>query len=447
MKKNILRAGVVVAAAAMLLGNLAPAQAAYQSNGSFGALYLYNGQYALTNGGAWAGEFVGASSGDRATDRLACPASATEAYTFIATAANTGTPGSWDASAPVDFYEGGKTVLQPNLSPSAQTTGNPGGVKAAGGTYNLGLGCTRNNGVTFVAAYYRTISITAGTGAWTAAAVTADTVGALLPTPTWAVTTQSSSQASQGRAAGSVYVGDVLTASVALPPVFPADYTISYRWKRNGNPIANQTSATYTVLDADGYAKLSVDAVYTAGATAVAKTSSQTGTILGGSAVLGGDVRLTVGVSAIDNGFLELSIPANAAATFSAASIENNYSITRGTLGNVQINDTRWITTDGWDLQADVETFVSGANTIAVSNFGLVPSVVAGSTTATGVTATAGTVAGSATYPRAIASATPGADLGLTGVTVLNANLTLRAPRITPAGNYTSKVTLTLATK
>jgi hypothetical protein len=229
--------------------------------------------------------------------------------------------------------------------------------------------------------------------------------------------------------------------------VFPADYATTYQWKRNGNPIASQTAATYTVVDADGYAKISVDVVYTAGGSSVTKTSTQTGSILGGSAVLGGDVRLTVGVSAIDNGFLELSIPANAAASFNAASIENNYSITRGTLGNVQINDTRWITTDGWDLQADVSTFVNGANQIAVSNFGLVPSVVVGSTTATGVTAAAGTVAGSASYPTAIASAARNADLGLTGVTVLNANLTLRAPRTTAAGSYTSTVTLTLATK
>jgi hypothetical protein len=229
--------------------------------------------------------------------------------------------------------------------------------------------------------------------------------------------------------------------------VFPADYTTTYQWKRNGNPIAGQTAATYTVVDADGYAKVSVDVIYTSAGTGVTKTSTQTPMILGGSAVLGGTVTLSAGVSGISNGFLELSIPANAAASFGASTIENNYSVTRGTLGNVQINDTRWISNDGWDLQADVATFVSGANSIAKSNLGLVPSLVAGSTTASGVVAAAGTVAGSATYPTAIASAAKSASLGDTGVTVLNANLTLRAPRTTPAGTYTSTVTLTLATK
>jgi hypothetical protein len=304
-----------------------------------------------------------------------------------------------------------------------------------------------NSNTNVVAAFYRTITVTAVTGAWTAAAVAADTVGASLPTPTLSVTTNSSLPAAVGRAAGTVYVGDVLTAAMNQPAVFPGDYTTTYQWKRNGNPIASRTASTYTVVDADGYAKISVDVVYTAGGTSVTKSSIETPMVLGGSAVLGGTVSLSAGVSAIANGFLELSIPTNAAASFGAPAVVNNYSVTTGTLGNVQVNDTRWITTDGWNLQADVATFVSGANSITKSNFGLVPSVVTASTTAEGITAGAGTVAGSATYPTAIASSAKNADLGLTGVSVLNAALTLRAPRTTPAGTYTSTITLTLATK
>ena len=444
MKKNILRAGVVVAAAAMLIGNLAPAQAAYQSNGSFGALYLYDGSYALTSSGTWAGQVVGSGSGTASDTVLTCPSTANGAFTFLSTAANTNTPSAWNAKAPLAFSSGTKNILQPDLSPASQVNGNADGVKTNGGTYNLGVACTSNSGVTLQAAFYRTITVTAGTGAWTAAATAVESTGASLPTPTVTVTTAS---AQSNREAGSVWVGDVLTATRNQPTVFPTDYTITYQWKRNGNAIANQTGATYTVVDSDGYAKISVDVVYASAGTSVTKTSSQTPAVLGGSAVLGGTVTMSAGVSGISNGFLELSIPANAAASFGASAIENNYSVTRGTLGNVQVNDTRWVTTDGWDLQADVATFVSGANSIAKSNLGLVPTVVAASTTATGVTAAAGTVAGSATYPTAIASAAKNANLGETGVTVLNANLTLRAPRATVAGTYTSTVTLTLATK
>ena len=447
MKKNLLRAGVVAAAAAMLLGNIAPAQAAYQSNGSFGAVYLYDGSYALSSSYTWTGEVVGSASATASDSVLACPASSTGVYTFLSTVANVAAPTSWNASAPIAFAAGTKNVLQPNLSPSAQINGNALGVKTSGGAFALGVACTSNNGVTVLASFYRNITVTASTGAWVADATAVDSAGSSLPTPTISLTTPTTNAAAAGRTAGQVFVGDVLTANKNQPAVFPADYTTTYQWKRNNNVIAGQTGATYTVLDADGYAKISVDVVYTAGGVSVTKSSTQTGMILGGSAVLGGTVSLSAGVSAIQNGFLELSIPANAAATFGTASIVNNYSVTTGTLGNVQVNDTRWITTDGWDLQADVATFTSGNNTIAKSNFGIAPSVVTGSTTATGVTAAAGTTAGSATYPTAIASAAKNADLGSTGVSVLNAALTLRAPRTTPAGTYTSTVTLTLATK
>ncbi len=446
MKKTTLNLGVVLASAALLVSSLVPAQAAYQSNGSFGAVHLYNGSYVLSNTFAWDGEVVGSASSTASDAVLSCPATATGAATFLSTAANTTVPGSWNAFAPIAFSSGTKNILQPNLSPDAQTSGNALGVKTSGGTFNLGVACTSNSGVTVLAAFYRTITVTASTGAYTAAATATDSVGTSLPTPTWAVTTPVS-PAPSNREVGSVYVGDVLTATKNEPTIFPGDYTATFQWKRNGNAIANQTAATYTVLDADGYAKVSVDVTYTAAGVSVAKASTQTPLVLGGSAVLGGNVTMSAGVSAIQNGFLELSVPALAAAAFTAPTIENNYSITRGTLGNIQVNDSRWVTTDGWDLTADVDTFKDGTKEIAKSNFGLAPKKVANLTTATGQTLATATVAGSATYPTAFASAAKLADLGDTGITVLNADLTLRAPRTTLAGTYTSKVTLTLATK
>jgi len=418
MKKTTLNLGVIAASAALLISSLVPAQAAYQSNGSFGAVHLYNGSYVLSNTFTWEGEVVGSSSSTSSEAVLSCPTTATGASTFLSTAANTTVPGSWNAYAPISFVSGTRNILQPNLSPSAQVNGNALGVKTSGGTFNLGVACTSNSGVTVLAAFFRTISVTASTGAYTAAATATDSVGTSLPTPTWAVTT---ARVVADRAAGSVYVQDVLTANRNQPAIFPGDYATSFQWKRltanrnqpaifpgdyatsfqwkrNGNPIAGQTAATYTVADADGYAKISVDVVYTAEGVSVTKSSTQTPSVLGGSAVLGGNVSMSAGVQAMENGFLELSIPANAAATFGAAAIENNFSVTRGTLGNVRINDTRWVTTDGWDLQAEVANFVSGANTIDKRNLGLVPTVVNASTTATGVLAGVGTVAGSATY-------------------------------------------------
>jgi hypothetical protein len=446
MKKTTLNLGVIAASAALLVSSLVPAQAAYQSNGSFGAVHLYNGSYVLSNTFAWDGEVVGSASSTASDAVLSCPSTSTGAATFLSAAANTTVPGSWNAFAPIAFSSGTKDILQPNLSPASQVNGNALGVKTSGGTFNLGVACTSNNGVTVLAAYYRTITVTASTGAYTAAATATDSVGTSLPTPTWAVKTPVS-PAPSNREANRVYVGDLLEASVVVPAIFPGDYVRTFQWKRNGNAIASQTAATYTVLDGDGYAKISVDVIYTAEGVSVTKPSTQSDLVLGGSAVLGGNVAMSAGVSSITNGFLELSIPAAAAAVFTSPTIENNYSVTRGTLGNITINDSRWVTTDGWDLTADVDTFKDGSKEIAKSNFGLAPRKVANLTTATGQTLATSTVAGSAQYPTAFASAAKLADLGDTGVTVLNADLTLRAPRTTLAGTYTSKVTLTLATK
>jgi hypothetical protein len=148
-----------------------------------------------------------------------------------------------------------------------------------------------------------------------------------------------------------------------------------------------------------------------------------------------------------ENGFLELSIPTNMTASFREPRIVNNYSVTNGMLDAIQVNDTRWLSNDGWDLQVDVATFVSGANSIAKSSLGLVPSVVASSTTASGISAAEGTIAGSATYPAALASGAKNANLGSTGVSVLEASLTFIAPRDSPAGTYISTITLTLTTR
>ena len=148
-----------------------------------------------------------------------------------------------------------------------------------------------------------------------------------------------------------------------------------------------------------------------------------------------------------ENGFLELSIPTNATATFEEPTILDTYSVTTGTLGNVQVNDTRWITNDGWDLSVDVATFVSGQNQISNSSLGLVPTVVSGLTTASGITASTATVAGRASYPIVLASGAKNAGLGTTGVSVLNAALTFVAPRTAHAGVYLSTITFTLTSK
>jgi hypothetical protein len=159
---------------------------------------------------------------------------------------------------------------------------------------------------------------------------------------------------------------------------------------------------------------------------------------------LTGSIAMSATTTAAANGALSLSVPASAAATFGSPTLVNNKSTTTGTLPNVTVTDDRVVTRQGWTLSANVADFVNGSVTIGKANLGIAPSVVAGSTTASGVTAGTATVAGSATYPFTFAEAAANQTVGNS---VLGGNLTFVAPQDKAAGTYTSTLTLTLASK
>ncbi|MFG6444022.1 hypothetical protein ACFXQA_01985 [Microbacterium sp. P07] len=154
------------------------------------------------------------------------------------------------------------------------------------------------------------------------------------------------------------------------------------------------------------------------------------------------DIDLEAGVIEAD-GSLELTVPANAKATFTTPTLTTQgLSQSTATLPQVTVADTRkTVDRDGWDLTQSVTDFVSGTNTIDKKNLGVAPKVV---TTTQGATAAPAQVAGSATYPSPFASAAAG-SAGTS--TTLGADLTLVAPAGTPEGTYTSKMTLTLVSK
>jgi len=159
---------------------------------------------------------------------------------------------------------------------------------------------------------------------------------------------------------------------------------------------------------------------------------------------LTGSIAMSATTTAAVNGALSLSVPASAAATFGTPRLVNNKSTTDGTLPNVTVTDDRVVTRQGWTLSANVADFVNGSVTIGKANLGIAPSVVAGSTTASGVTAGTATVAGSATYPFTFAEAAANQTVGNS---VLGGNLTFVAPQDKAAGTYTSTLTLTLASR
>lgn len=118
-------------------------------------------------------------------------------------------------------------------------------------------------------------------------------------------------------------------------------------------------------------------------------------------------------------------------------------SVSTGTLGAFAVVDDRQVALKGWSLSTDVAPFVNGSNTVANTALGVKPQL----TNNTGPgTPTLGSeqVAGHAVYSSnfaelAAGTYSPRADL--------NAGLTFRAPLGTPAGTYSSTLTLTLVSK
>ncbi|MFJ6652770.1 hypothetical protein ACIQLJ_08245 [Microbacterium sp. NPDC091313] len=142
-------------------------------------------------------------------------------------------------------------------------------------------------------------------------------------------------------------------------------------------------------------------------------------------------------------GALTFTVPTASVALTTAINPTTQQSESTGSLSGIQVSDTRR-TADrkGWDLTQSVANFVSGANTIDKKNFGVTVTKTGGATAAA---AGAAQVAGSATYPSPFATASAGVSTEPT--TQLKADLKLVAPAGTPAGTYTSKMTLTLVSK
>lgn len=106
--------------------------------------------------------------GDYSWATFAPRAGATSFATFLATPGSERTPKAWrlwNQPAPID-----NGVLLPAVWPGYFSEGAPAPVKAAGGTYAMGIAYLDGPGLesaTVVATYVTTIQVTAGTGEWT----------------------------------------------------------------------------------------------------------------------------------------------------------------------------------------------------------------------------------------------------------------------------------------
>jgi hypothetical protein len=440
MKKNTARVVAVAAISATVLAGAAVAASAYpQTNGSDAWFPLYNDSAALTTSGAFDGYTMGSASNTNVTAPITCPAGSTGAFSFVSAAGKERTAIDWKASAPMGLISGGVTT--PEVTLSSLVNGAVGAVQSAGGTYSLGLACTSNNGVTVTGAYYATISVTAGTGAWTRTDTEATAPVAHAP----AFTLQPAAQT--GAPAGSVTF--TAAASDAV------DNTISYQWE-----TAAKGSSSFTAVSGATSASLTVSSLAVAndGDQYRVVATNTAGSTTSNVAVLSvlqtkADIALSAAVAATNEGYLSISVPAGAAASFGTPSLVNNQSVTEGTLPNITVADGRVHGLQGWDLSADVDSFklsTDATNTIANKFLGITPTLGAITETAVGVSTTgvasvtAGTTAGSATYPATLASANAG--IALDSVVVAG-SVKFIAPQEKVAGTYNSTLHLTAVSK
>ncbi len=454
MKKSLSRVAVVATIAATLVGGFgAAAQAAgtttTQSNGSFGPVRVFLNDAYVADAAttfAWSDNVISSGSTTDITSALSCPSSSEGAAVFLSARGAESTKGSWKAFASAAFVGGTTTVSQANLKPAGLTSGNPGAgaIKSAGGDYSLGVACLSNSGVTVDRAYYRYISVTASTGAWTAAAT--DYVYA---TPTITVT-RLQANIDHTPAFAALHSGDTLNAAVGSN--IADGFDVTYQWYSNGSIVSGATSSSYTTVTNDAGKAFTVVATYAkTGFTSVTKTSSATNTVEG-DAVVSGDIVVSASVLDAVNGQLALSIPNNATASLSSASLVNNFSTSTGLLGAITINDGRVVTRDGWDLKVSATDFVkSNDSSVKIGKewLGIAPYLVSSPVNGNVAAGTA-SVAGSTSYPYTLASQP---KLLLTqaentvGQTVVNANLKLVSPQYKAAGTYTATVTVTVYSK
>ena len=147
------------------------------------------------------------------------------------------------------------------------------------------------------------------------------------------------------------------------------------------------------------------------------------------------------------DGPLSLEVTSGAVASFGAAYLMGNLSVTDGALGLFSVRDERVVSRPGWTLYASVADFVlsTDASVFLLKNqLGISPVRFAPESTAEGVELGLPTRPGLATYPMMFAEAEPGA---MPGITTLDATLRLVAPPYLPVGTYNSTVTLTLVSK
>ncbi len=318
-------------------------------------------------------------------------------------------------------------------------------VKTNGGNYSIGVSFATAGGAlsTTIPAYWVDIHVTAGTGAWTwTAPVAADPciadpngVGCppIRPQTAGGADVESAADLS----AGQEISGLVGTINGNVADIHAGALTGFVQVWAYSTP----TYLGSTTLDGSG------DTISIAGLPAGAHTLILTetdGTVLGWGS-------FTITTATTDTAETDLTVDVITSNKFELngvntvvdlGDVKRGQTSTPVNLGAFTVIDDR-NTLLGWDLTANVDTFVNGSATVPSSALGIAPSVTAAPA---GIAVTAGTTAGAGTNGAVLATGAAGSSTGEIG-TLFNAALSFKAPINAVAGTYTSTLTLTLASK
>jgi hypothetical protein len=126
------------------------------------------------------------------------------------------------------------------------------------------------------------------------------------------------------------------------------------------------------------------------------------------------------------------------------ATVNGSLLTASGTLGPVVVTDTRQVGSSAWSLTGNDTDFTSGANSFDGGYLGWTPALVGSANAGTAGAAVLPTPGGAGLKAAAHTLASGGVVVG-TPTTTVSAGLNLAVPAQTPAGTYTSTLTITLA--
>ena len=147
------------------------------------------------------------------------------------------------------------------------------------------------------------------------------------------------------------------------------------------------------------------------------------------------------------DGSLNLVAPASATTVLGAAALVNGLSTSTGDLGKFTVQDARVVSHPGWTLTTAVTDFKKSDDASVVipsTQLSITPKAAASSTLPAAVTLSAPYAAKASAATSSFAEAGNAAAIATTD---LDAGLKFVAPADKPAGTYTAKLTVTLASK